>query len=290
MLYILFDSNSVAWRSRFNHNLNDKHDYIVVKGFLYNILSTTLKLGIPNVIFAWDTPNGESKRKELFPDYKNRHEDKSEEELRLDDIARFQMSIIQDKVLPDMGFKNIFSYTGLEGDDVVASIINNYPNDKFVVVSSDKDLWQLIGPNCVQTFIDTDELLNYKLFVSRWNINPNRWGEIKSIVGCDTDKVPGIKGVAEKTAVKYLNNILPENSVKYKSIISEEGKKIIERNKPLVMLPFEGTPVPEIKQDNLDVSTFKNTFKKYGLYDFIPSAMLDKFCQAFKMQSERDVF
>ena len=290
MLYTLFDSNSVAWRSRFNHKLNDKHDMIVVKGFLYNVLSQASRLQTPNVIFAFDTGNGISERKKLFPAYKERHNDKSPEDLRLDNIARFQMDIIRDKVLPDMGFSNIFYQDGLEGDDIVAAITKHYVDDKFVVMSSDKDLWQLIGQNCVQTFIDTDRLYNYDAFMQEWNIGPERWGEVKTLAGCTTDKVPGIEGVKEITAIKFLKNQLKESSVKDKDIISKQGKSTQERNKPLVVLPFKGTLIPSITKDELDIKQFTETFKKYGLYDFLKSAMVEKFAQAFKLQTDRDVF
>ena len=49
-----------------------------------------------------------------------------------------------------------------------------------------------------------DTLYTGGTFKAEWDLYPHDWIEIKAIGGCSSDKVPGIKGVAE-TGVDFIS-------------------------------------------------------------------------------------
>jgi len=77
--------------------------------------------GTGNVVFAFDSKT--SKRKKLFPGYKQkRHtKDLTDEERAALDEFRVQMRSLRRKILPALGFGNIFQVKGLEADDIIAA-------------------------------------------------------------------------------------------------------------------------------------------------------------------------
>ena len=219
------------------------------------------------IAFACDSK--ESKRKEIYPEYKDRDKNKTEENKQLDEIAYPQFNLLKEKVLPKIGYKNIFESKGLEADDIIARICKHYSNNEIVIVSRDNDLWQLLSdkvamfdPSLKQWFTKGD-------LQKKWEVTPKEWGKIKRIVGCSGDNVQGIKGVAAKTAIKYLKGELSKTTKNgkplktYEAITSDEGKKIIKRNKKLVILPFKNTPTYYLQDDYLSLEGFKKVIKKY---------------------------
>ena len=88
---------------------------------------------------------------------------------------------------------------------------------------------------------------------------------MKALAGCSTDSVPGIKGVGEKTAIKYLKNELKESSKIYQRIISKEGWNIYKRNIELVKLPFTGTKIFKLKTDKLSATGWKEVVEQLGM-------------------------
>lgn len=80
---------------------------------------------------------------------------------------------------------------------------------------------------------------------------------------CSSDEVAGVPGVGEKTALKYIKGELPEHYKVYKTIVSKKGKKIINRNKSLVILPFRGTPKCDLQPDTVSKIKLKGVAEKY---------------------------
>jgi 5'-3' exonuclease len=112
-----------------------------------------------------------------------------------------------------------------------------------------------------------------KLYTNRnlwkdYGVSPKEWAEVKSIAGCSTDGVPGIEGVAEITAAKYITRRLNIAHKTYRNILS--GREIIERNRKLVTLPLEGTPVIKLSiKNDLSSSAFQDICNRYGFQSFL---------------------
>lgn len=227
--------------------------------FLNNIMKPT------TTIFSFDNPM--SKRRELFPEYKEKRRKKKKDDPIVSEMIRTtikQMNVLQNKILPYLGFKNLFCVEGYEADDIMHSIAQSYPSTRMTLITGDEDMYQtlsdtisIFSPRKKQFYTKTD------LF-NEYGIVPEQWGMIKATAGCKTDEIPGIIGVAEKTAAKYILGKLNPNSKTYKNIEAEAGKDIIERNKPLVILPFKDTPLFTVVDNKFNQQKLKKVAEHLG--------------------------
>lgn len=261
---VIVDCNSICHRVR--HTLgglsHDEQSCGVIFGFLRQLQTISKRLNTNKFLFCWDTRS--SKRIELYPNYKaNRHKVLSPEDQELNDIAYAQFNLLKDEILPKIGFKNIFYAKGYESDDIIAGLVND--NDlKFVIVSTDGDLYQLLQEGVSMLISNDKPLFTEDLFVQKYNISPEKWAMVKAIAGCSTDNIAGVVGVGEKTAIKFLKNELPITSKTYKAIIA--WKDNVPLNLELVKLPFKGLRSFTIKSDKLSINGFLEVCNEYGFY------------------------
>lgn len=238
----------------------------VIYGFLQSILMLSQVYSTNKFVFVWDSKL--SKRKELFPEYKkSRHKDMTPEEKEELHQAFLQFQILRKRVIPTIGFQNNFMEPGYEGDDMIASVIQNddFGRD-FLLYASDHDLYQLLSPRVAM--IKRKELYTIDKFVQEFGINPSQWWMVKTLAGCSSDEVPGIRGVGEMTACKWLRKKLKEKSVAFKKIV-DSREEVERRNIPLVKLPFEGTPVKKITEDRFDIRATRKMFQYYEFDSFL---------------------
>ncbi len=96
----------------------------------------------------------------------------------------------------------IFVQEGQEADDVIATLSRRAEADghKIVIVTGDKDILQLVGPNI--TVYDTlkDKIFESKDVEERWGVPPEQMVEIMGLMGDASDNIPGVPGIGEKTA------------------------------------------------------------------------------------------
>jgi 5'-3' exonuclease len=70
---------------------------------------------------------------------------------------------------------------------------------------------------------------------------------VKTLAGCAGDNVKGIYGVGEKRAIQYLKGHMKKGS-KFYRLIEKNRMAMIKRNRPLVNLPYKGTPDFEVSR------------------------------------------
>lgn len=237
----------------------------VTYGILQDVISLQDTFATNNVIFAFDV--GKRKRNEIFPDYKaHRRADMTPEEEALYADFKQQMHQLRKSYLPRIGFRNVLFEHGYEADDVIASVCHNLPpEDEAIIVSADSDLFQLLAPNVLMHNPNSFKTTTLQSFKRDWGLLPKQWSKVKAISGCKGDNVPGIPGVREKTAAKYLRGELKPNSAAMKAI-QEGWDEIVLRNKALVKLPFVGTPVFELVVDsNISAKGWELVAEELGL-------------------------
>jgi DNA polymerase-1 len=241
----IFDANYMARRAYFARakKAADVPKDLVVFGFLVDVAAVLKLLDATTAAFCFDA--GESKRREVFPNYKcsrvtkykkmNAAERKAENEYyrQLEKIPYY---------LEQIGYANIFQQPGYEADDLMAECCNGFPGRKFLI-SSDKDLFQLLTSQVSCWNPQQKKMTSVTSFYRTWGISPADWVEVKAIAGCKTDDVAGVFGVGEATAAKFIRKELTTDSIAYRSILKAEPR--IEKNIQLVRLPFPGTQACE---------------------------------------------
>jgi len=251
-------------------------DTSVIFGFLKRIISFIKRFPEKEIVFVWDSVY--SIRREVYPEYKKVREENSSEiseyEKRSREVAYAQFSEIREVVLPMLGFTKIYSQNGYEADDIMASLLINNPEYKFIIITTDKDIYQLISEKCMLFNPVTKSMETMTTFYDKYDCFPHLWGKARSISGCSTDNVRGVKGVAEKTAIRYLTGKLKSTNKKYKDI--EAAKEMIENNKELIILPMYGTEDIKINtSDSTDRHKLIKVCEAYGFRSLINKENLD---------------
>ena len=116
-----------------------------------------------------------------------------------------QFSIIRDATQA-MGLPAI-ELEGFEADDLIAtySKLASGSNKNAIIVSSDKDLMQLVDHNTVmldpmkQVWVDDTKVFE------KFGVFPNRVVDVQSLAGDSSDNVPGVPGIGIKTAAELIN-------------------------------------------------------------------------------------
>ena len=245
----------------------------VILSFLQQIANLPVLLGQNKFVFCWDSRH--SIRKSLRAEYKsNRGQYKTDEERAAAMAAFEQFDELRTAVLPDLGFSNVVHQYGYEGDDLIASAVNCSADASNVVVSNDKDLYQLLGKCKMFNAVSKTSTTAIE-FKRTWRIEPEQWAQVKAISGCTGDVVVGVPGIGDKRAAAYLRG---ELSGSYASKIAA-AKHIIASNTRLVKLPLGGTIKVIAKRDQLTTDKYKCVCSRYGLASLLSDKAVRKWEQ-----------
>lgn len=240
-------------------------------GFFKSMLFLAQTFHSNKFIFCWD--NKESDRRKLFPEYKIGRGKKRKEDPAMDDIYQAvikQSDMLRYDILPSIGFVNSFAQDGKEADDILAILVLHY--EDILMVSNDEDMFQMLDL-CDIWNNNKGVLWSERSFTSKYGIKAPEWADVKSIAGCTSDEVPGIQGVGNTTAIKYLLGNMNHDTITYKNIYA--GKDTIERNRKLVTLPIEGTKPVCLKKDKLDYHAFLDVCRTYNFNSFLDQRDID---------------
>ena len=242
-MQLIIDSNSLAYKSFYSmRGLRTKEKETAVSfGFMKDILMLAKKYETNKFYFCWDSKK--SYRKKIYKLYKANRKPKDKEKEKELKSAYSQFDDLKNKILPRLGFKHVYEQDYYESDDLMAWLVDFnriWIGDKLVVVTNDGDLYQVLEPGVKIYNHSSKKETTMRSFKREYGILPSKWAEVKAIGGCSTDNVKGIKGVGEKTAISYLLGNLKKGK-KFDDI--KNGEKIINRNRKLVTLPFDGSKV-----------------------------------------------
>src|SRR3979490_1960285 len=136
-------------------------------------------------------------RNELCPDYKARRPPAP------DDLVP-QFSLIRDAVrafdLPCL------EQIGFEADDLIATYarIAGERGATTTIVSSDKDLMQLVTDKVTMYDTMKDRRIGIPEVIEKFGVPPNKVVEVQALIGDSTDNVPGGPGIGVKTAAQLI--------------------------------------------------------------------------------------
>ena len=136
-------------------------------------------------------------RNELYPDYKAHRPDAP-----ADLIPQF--ALIREAVrafdLPCL------EQAGFEADDLIATYVREACElgATSTIVSSDKDLMQLVNDRVVMLDQMKDRRIGPAEVVEKFGVPPDKVIEVQALIGDSTDNVPGVPGIGVKTAAQLI--------------------------------------------------------------------------------------
>jgi DNA polymerase-1 len=158
-----------------------------------NILLKFLKQYQPHYVAVALDAGRVTFRNDMFADYKG-----NRPEAPADLIPQFPYFR---KVLDALNLP-LLELPGYEADDIIATLCERLaqPGCELVVVSSDKDLMQLVTNGIKLLDSAKDRWIGKEEVREKFGVNPEQVIEVMGLMGDAVDNIPGVKGIGEKTA------------------------------------------------------------------------------------------
>jgi DNA polymerase-1 len=136
-------------------------------------------------------------RKEFYPDYKAHRPDPPDDLIPQFALIREAVRAFQIPCLEQAGF---------EADDLIATYARIACEAKATttIVSSDKDLMQLVGPTVVMYDTMKDKRIGRAEVIEKFGVGPEKVIEVQALIGDSSDNVPGVPGIGPKTAAELI--------------------------------------------------------------------------------------
>ncbi|MHC8508690.1 MAG: DNA polymerase I [Rhodospirillales bacterium] len=137
-------------------------------------------------------------RNDIYPDYKANRDDPPEDLVPQFDLSREAAEALGAPVV---------SIKGFEADDLIAAYarIAREKGVDVTIVSSDKDLMQLVGPGVGMFDAMKDRPIGPNEVMEKFGVGPDRVIDVQALAGDSTDNVPGVPGIGVKTAAQLIN-------------------------------------------------------------------------------------
>ncbi len=195
---VLIDAANCLYRAFFaipSLRASDGFPTNALHGFV-SMLRKVMREEQPEAVAVCFDPRGKSFRHELYPDYKATRDSQPEDLSAQMPVAR---EIVEAMRIP------ILEVEGCEADDVIATLATTAdPDVEVVIVSTDKDLMQLVSERVVLLDTMKDLRLGPAEVEARFGVPPARVLDLRALVGDPSDNIPGVKGIGEKGAAKLL--------------------------------------------------------------------------------------
>jgi DNA polymerase-1 len=273
--YLVVDGNSLTYRAFFALPT----DMATASGQVTNavfgftsMLINVLKDHTPDgVLVAFDRPEP-TFRHEAEPLYKAQRE-------AAPDILRQQMGLVRE-VLDAVGITAI-DLAGWEADDIIATATDRLveAGHQVIIVTGDRDSYQLVRDPDVKVLYNKRGVSDYAFYdeagiEERTGVAPSLYVQYAALRGDNSDNLPGVPGVGEKTAAKLINTYggldgifehVDEQTPKLRSNL-EEHEERARKNLELMQLRHDA-PLDDLDLDELGVTPNADELKR--LFDFL---------------------
>ena len=279
---VLVDGNNLLFRSYYataytGNIMRNKEGFPTngLYGFV-NMINKIIAEEIPEyMMVAFDI--GKTFRHEKYDEYKGGRKETPED-------LKVQFPVAK-KILTAMGIKYL-ECVGYEADDIIGTVAlwcEKDPEYEALIVSSDKDLLQLISDETTVKLLKTKDyiMMDKKAFIETYGFEPIKMIDLKALMGDTSDNIPGVKGIGEKGAIKLLceygsldgiyDNI--DNISGATKIKLEDGKKDAYYSKELVTIyrevPLENISFEDLRYSGENADELIDIFNDLGFYSLL---------------------
>ncbi|NDH10867.1 MAG: hypothetical protein EBY44_03890 [Actinobacteria bacterium] len=203
---MLIDGNSLTYRAFFALPTDMATASGQVTNAVFGFTSMLINLmkdhEPDHIAVAFDRPEP-TFRHEMTPTYKAQRE-------AAPDILRQQMGVVRE-VLDAMAIPTL-EKVGFEADDIIATLATQGRDrgDDVIIVTGDRDSYQLVEDPHVKVLYNKRGVSDYALYdeagiFERTGVKPVDYVQYAALRGDNSDNLPGVPGVGEKTAAKLIN-------------------------------------------------------------------------------------
>ena len=252
----------------------------MVSGFASFIANLSKEFKSDYIIFALDS-KGKTFRSDIDPNYKTNRQ--------APPPALLQQLPVCIEMIEKMGLYSL-GCEGYEADDLIASVVKKYgATHKINIVTSDKDLYQLIGENVKIYSHGKKMLYGREECLQRYGVYPEQIVDFLAICGDSADNIPGVRGIGDKGAKKLLDewgsldgiysnlDRLPQNKQREYLI---EGKQSAYISKRLATL-YDELEIPP-----LDDAKFPQQNPLFKIREILKDYALNRLLSALNLQEQ----
>ncbi len=256
-------------------------------GFMKSLQKISGMFQPDEVIVCWDGEGGSQKRKQIDKNYKagrkpvrfnRRLIDLSPEE---SDKNKYNQQYRLMEYLNDLPIiQTMIDY--IEADDVIAYVAQHekYQDWEKVIVSSDKDFFQLISKDCKLYRPIQDQLVDYPTLMTEHKIHPKNFALARSLVGDKSDNLPGVPRVGLKTVAGKFPFLADAHQYEVEDIMQHcegaakmlkvhenilENSLLVEKNYKIMQLYSPSIGNLHKKQINFSLKEFSPNLEKLEL-------------------------
>ena len=270
---VIIDGKSVFYRGYYamgNLATSKGEPTSGVYGFAVIAMEIVRNIQPDQVVVAWDKARtSTAKRLAVFKDYKAGRVRPPEDFYAQIPLLRELISALS------WGFMEVDEY---EADDIIGTLARqaDEAGDYMTyIVSSDLDMLQIVDENTkmyriLRGFSDLEEM-DIPAIEEKYGILKSQFLDLKALKGDNSDNIPGVPGIGEKTAVKLLNeygslegiyaHIEEISGATQKKLITgkESAEMSLKLAKIMTDAPVELSDIPALK---LDLSRISEVFKR----------------------------
>ena len=237
-------------------------------GFLCSLLEQT---SAEYVAVAFDESLSTSYRNEIYPEYKANRDPAPIDLKRQFAWAR--------SVAEAMGLQ-CFSDPRYEADDLIGTLAGHWRErgHSICVVTSDKDLAQLVGEDDYWWDYSRNQKLNARQLTEKFGVMPEQMADFLALTGDSVDNIPGVPGIGPKSASALLGHFgdldslyqrlgeVPHLSIRgAKSIHKKlhDNRDAAELAKKLTLIETSvesALAAPELRRSETDTATLNRLF------------------------------
>lgn len=201
--FVIIDGSSLLNRAFYAIRLLSNKKGIFTNG-IYGFLNMLDKITVdyePKYMCVVFDRKEKTFRKDIYDDYKGNR-------MKFPDELSVQFPILKE-ILTKMGIK-VLDKAGFEADDLAGTLSNiNEKGLKKLLITGDKDYLQLIkdDTDVIITKRGVSEFDTYNIakMDEVYGLSPAEFIDLKALMGDQSDNIPGIYGIGEKTALKILS-------------------------------------------------------------------------------------
>jgi DNA polymerase-1 len=236
--YMLIDGLNLFFRNFSAINtINSKGIHIGGLGGFFRSLGTLIRQIQPTqVIIVFDGVGSSTNRKNIIPEYKSgRNTTKvtkyglfdsieDEDESKIEQITRIIQYL---KTLP----VKVLTLSKVEADDVIAYLSMTLPKkapDRAFIVSSDKDYLQLVNDQVIVYRPIEREFYTKDTIKQEFNLEPHNFLLYKTLLGDQSDSLPGVKGLGIKKLYKLFPELSSTDKLSLDDILNISEEKLKE--------------------------------------------------------------
>jgi DNA polymerase-1 len=193
-----------------------------IVGYMKTLQKLSREIKPDRIIICWDGQGGSARRRSENKNYKegrkplrlNWNNDLNEEETLKNKL--WQTSRIMEYLNNLPVCQLMFAST--EADDIISLVCKELPDDQKVIISSDKDFYQLLDDKTIIFRPVQNQLLNRNKIIEEFGIHPNNFAISRAICGDNSDNLSGIKGAGLATVAKRLPFLKEEKSATFEDV------------------------------------------------------------------------